>query len=324
MASGRRYFILEEPLPASEIPDLLGRVVVDKLLPLHSYAPFPSPENEEPPHNPTDIILDLLPKPIVWTDRKDFFTHTSDWKIRAGLADFLGVENIRENKKGISLESEEFKCYSLSNTTRKFNTLMKNEQYAQDVGDLLKDSGRSHAYFIVGFLTTKGAMWTEFASKSHKTELDVTVPVLESIGSPLAGIGDPKIAPGFKTSLTHGRTMKIEEERIIAVAYDIVKTSYKFGMSTKKFVKTVLINAGRAQPNSGHMAFSYDDDDDEEEEEEEEEGDFVGSGDEDNETVPNKSKSGVSLGIEIREYPTLEELSKADESSGASFYLNAS
>jgi hypothetical protein len=321
MTSRRRYFILEELLPASEIKGLLGRVVVDKLLPMHSYAPFPSPGNEEAPHNPTDIILDLLPEPMVWTDRKEFFTHTSDWKIRAGLADFLGVENIHENKTGISLESEEFKCYSLSNTSRKFNILMKNEQYAQDVRDLFMDSGRSHAYFIVGFLTAKGATWNELTSKSHKTELNVTVPVLESVGSPLAGIGDPKIAPGFKTSLTHGRTMKIEEERIIAVAYDIIKTSYKFGMSTKKFVETVIINAGRAQPSSGHMAFSNDDDDDDDDEEDE---DFVDSGDEDNEAVPNKSKSGGSLSIEIREYPTLEELSKAGESSGASFDLNAS
>jgi hypothetical protein len=317
MATGRRYFILEEPLPASEIPKLLGRIVVDKLLPMHSYAPVSSPENEEPLHNPADIIPDLLPAPIIWTNRKDFFTRTSDWKIRVGLADFLGLENSHENKKGISLESGELKCYSLSNTTRQFNRLMKNEQFAQDVRDLFKDSDRSHAYFVVGFLTTKEAMWTEFATKSHRSEFHVTVPVLEVFGSPLSGIGDPQIAPDFRTLQTNGRTMKIEEERIFAVAYDIVKTSYKFGMSTKKFVETMIINAGRARPNDGHLAFSNDSDEEEEE-------DFVGSEGEDDETVPNKLKSGGSMGIEIGEFPTTEGFGEADESPIASFNLRAS
>jgi hypothetical protein len=317
MAPGRRYFILEESLPASEIPTVIGRVVVNKLLPLHSYAPFP-PENDEPRHNAEDIIPNILPKPSIWPNRKDFLTHTSDWKIRGGLANIIDSENSHENKKGISLKSEELKCYSLSNTARYFKTLMGNELFARDVCELLKDSRRSHAYFVVGFLTTKGAHWTEFATKSRRAKFDVTVPVLETVGWPFQGIGDPQIAPGFGTSETYRRTLKIEEERIFAVAYDIVKTSYRLDLSARKFVQTSFINAGPMRASANHLAFSNNSDEEQDDDDDE--------NDSDNEAKaePRKQKSVGLMGaesVDVKEFPTAEELCENDEWSTPSFNL---
>jgi hypothetical protein len=77
---------------------------------------------------------------------------------------------------------------------------MENELFGRDVRQLLEDSRRSHPYFIVRFLTTKGAHWTDFATKSGKAELDVTVSVLKAACSPLQDTGDLKIVPGFGTS----------------------------------------------------------------------------------------------------------------------------
>jgi hypothetical protein len=324
MALGRRYFILEESLPASDIPKILGRVVVNKLLPMHhSYAPFP-PEKDEPRHNAEDIIPNILPDPSIWPNRKDFLTHTSDWKIRGGLANVLGIENSHENKKGVSLKSEELKCYALSNTARHFKILMGNELFARDVCELLKDSRRSHAYFVVGFLTTKGAHWTEFATRSRRAEFDVTAPVLEAIGSPLQGIGDPQIAPGFGTSETYRRTMKIEDERIFAMAYDIVKTSYKFEMSPRKFVQSNFIDAGPIRASAKYLAFSNDSDEEEEDDDDDDDDGVVGSGGNNTKAKPREQMSGASVGVElvdIQEFPTAEELCENEEWSTPSFNL---
>lgn len=310
MASGWRYFILPEPLPASEVPNILGRVVTDKKLPMHNYAPFSSSGTDDPRHDPADIISDILPTPVIWPNRKDFFSQTSDWSIQAGLANVLGIDTSHGDQKGIYLESEELKCYALSSTTRSFNKLMQNELYNRDVRQLLKDSGRGHAYFIVGFLTTKGALWTEFSSTSRQSGFNVTVPVLEVVGSPLPGLGDPQIAPSVGKSQTYARTMEIQDERIFAVAYDIVKMSYKL-TNAKKFVMSNIVNVGPVRGKAGHLMFSNDSDDEE----------FVDSDDESAVTEPKKPNIAGSMSVEIKERPTVEELCEPEELSIPSFKL---
>lgn len=310
MVSGRRYFILPEPLPASEAPKILGRVVVDKKLPMHNYAPFPPAGNDEPRHDPADIIPDILPTPVIWPNRKDFFSQTSDWSIKAGLANVFGIDTSHDNKSGIYLESQELKCYALSSTSRSFKTLMQNEFYDRDVRQLLKDSRHRHAYFVVGFLTTKGALWTEFSSTSRQSGFNATVPVLEVVGSPLVGLGDPQISPSVGKSQTYARTMEIQDERIFAVAYDIVKTTYKL-TNAKKFVMSNIVNVGPVRNNAGHLVFSGESDDEE----------FVDSDDESATIEPKESKAAGSMSVEIKERPTVEELCEPDESSIPSFKL---
>jgi hypothetical protein len=94
---------------------------------MHNYAPFSSARNDEPCHDPADIISDILPTPVIRPKRKDFFSQTSDWSIQAGLANVIGIDTSNGNKRSIYLESEELKCYALSSTTQSFNTLMQNE-----------------------------------------------------------------------------------------------------------------------------------------------------------------------------------------------------
>jgi hypothetical protein len=86
---------------------------------------------------------------------------------------------------------------------------------------------------------------------------------MEAVGSPLQGIGDPQIRPGFGTLGTYRRTTKIEDEHIFAVAYDIVKMSFKLEMRARKFVETSLINAGPMRASANYLAFSNDSDEEE-------------------------------------------------------------
>jgi hypothetical protein len=48
--------------------------------------------------------------------------------------------------------------------------------------------------------------------------------------------------------------MKIEEECIFAVAYDIIKTTYKLDVTARKFV-TNLLDVGPMRASAKHMAF---------------------------------------------------------------------
>jgi hypothetical protein len=300
MASGRRHFILAEPAPVSELNTILGRVVEDKLLPMRSYAPVsPSSGGHSPPHNPSDIIPDILPKPTLWTNRSDFFSHTSDWSIAGGLSGLLGIEKSNEVERGISLESSELKSYSLTNAMNTFEKLMSNEHYALDVNELLKRSRRGHAYFVVGFLTTKGAMWKEFTSQSRRSGLEVTVPVLEAVGSPLGGIGDPHITPGFGTSERIERSMKIDDEVIFALAYDVIKGSRRLDLDAKAFLKRYVVNTGPKRAKARHLAFSPDEDSDDDDE-------IVDSDEEETELEIRGGTSGGIMYVDIKEFPAEE------------------
>jgi hypothetical protein len=138
-------------------------------------------------------------------------------------------------------------------------------------------------------------------SQSGRSEFKVTVPVLEAVGSPLVGIGDPQIKPGFGTSERRERKMEMEEEVIFALAYDVIKDSRKLDLEAKSFIKRSLVNAGTKRAKARHLAFSpVGDSDDEDEivdsEEEEEETGYEASG-------------GLSQGIvyvDTREYPEEE------------------
>lgn len=313
MAPGRRYFIIAEPLPASDLSNILGRVVEDKLLPMRSYAPVSSsPGSQSPPHNPSDIIQDILPNPTLWTNRNDFFSHTSDWRIAGGLSSVLSIDHGNKIERGISLESSELKSYSLTNTMNIFEKLMSNEHYSFDVNELLKRSRRGHAYFIVGLMTTKGAMWKEFTTQSRRSGLEVTVPVLEAVGSPLVGIGDPTISPGFEKSEHLKRKIKIEDEVIFALAYDVIKESRRLDLDAKAFIKTSLVNIGPKRAKARHLAFAPDknsDDDDE----------IVDSDDEESEPGSGAGTSGGIVYVDTEEFP--EEELEDHKLSAESFKL---
>jgi hypothetical protein len=301
MSSGRRHFILAEPLPVSELNTIIGRVVEDKLLPMRSYAPVS--DELSPPHNSSDIIRDILPKPTVWTNRSDFFSSTSDWKIAGGLSDLLNIEKSNKIERGISLKSTEIKSYSIPNTVNTFRTLMANEHYALDVNELLKQSRHGHAYFVVGCMTAKGAMWKESNSHSCRSGLEVTIPVLEAVGSPLVGIGDPQIAPSLGTSERLNRSMKMDEEVIFALAYDVIKESRRLNIDAKDFLKKTIVNIGPKRAKARHLAFSPNDDSDNDAE-------IVDSDEEADELGASGGTSGGIMYVDTEEFMA-EELEDA-------------
>lgn len=262
MPRGRRYFILSDPLPKSEIPHLLGRVVEDKTHPNRSFAPVDT--------NPDDFIPGILPKPVTWESRREFYSDTSEWSLAGGLADLVSLEQGFGTEVGASLESDEVKSYMLSNTLLCFQKLMSYSPYSNDVRDLLKRSKSSHAYFVTGFLTAKDGVLSHFKANSRTSTVELTAPVLQAAGVPIP-VGNPQVAPSTSTERRQERSMTIVEEVVFAVAYDVIRTSRSLDFDARGFLKTSIINSGPKRAKPKHMAFGapeydvdeWDSDDDE-------------------------------------------------------------
>ena len=129
------------------------------------------------------------------------------------------------------MQSDKVKRYILKNPEKTFNDLME-DTVARDVQELLKDTSFGRAYFMVGFLTTTGTIWTYNQSRGHSSRFRVAVPVSQMMTIP--GLVDPQISPNFSTTRCQERHVYVVEEEIFAVAQDEVQTSYSLDRSAWK------------------------------------------------------------------------------------------
>lgn len=244
---------------------MMCRVVEDMQLPLFRYAPVEpiiladALEEQERPHNPSDLIPDILPEASVTTNRKDFLSTITDKSVKARVLEIFGLCGGLNHEQKVDLETKEIRRYALSNAGEYFNVLMRDDLYERDVRALLKTSfGR--AYLVVGFLTTSNAKWNQDGSSRSTVELRGALPVnaiVAAAGAPLPVIVDPSFSA--KNNVTHisNRSHDSPDEEIFAVAYAPVKTSV--------FSRRKKVRIGRAMTaTANHLAFGESDDDDEE------------------------------------------------------------
>lgn len=254
--SRRRFFILDEPCSASSIPKLLGRVVTDKFLPLQKSAPFPSTTL---PHNPEDIIPNILPTPSISTNRKEVLSVANEQGLGLSLGLLFGVNVARSNGDKLELESEEVKQYTLNSPDDIFDMLMENDLYATDVQKLLTTSKRSHGYLVTGFMTTTGTLWTRTKEQSRTKGVAVTLPISQLVpGLPLQL--DPGIEPSQTTTAGRETAMHISEEQIFAVSYSLVKVKRRFDKNAPRFTKKTPMVGPPKRANMHQLALGEDED----------------------------------------------------------------
>jgi hypothetical protein len=307
MKPGRRYFILEDPLPHADMP--LGRVVVDKWRPMRDFAPCDPPGKDEPSHGLYDIKPGTKPNEHVYEDWERFVSHTSDWSIEAGLASLLGIKHTRESESGITLKSKEMKTCNLTDTRRCFDDLMKNDLFRRDLTDLVNQTKKDRLYFVVGYVTTKGGVWKEFSSTKQSSKVDVTVPVLEAVGSPLPNnIGDPQVGPEVGNADRTEWSTKIEDDVIFALAYDIIKVSYGLNLTRIADARTRILNAGPRVGKADERVLAADDE-------------LVIDSDEEYEDDYASSKRPEKVTLEFCEAPTVDDLEADQDVNSVAFTL---
>jgi hypothetical protein len=129
---------------------------------------------------------------------------------------------------------------------------MKDPLYSRDVRQLLRDHKSSKAYFVVGFMTTEGAVWKRGSKQEHTTGVTVKAPVSLATGMPSQL--DPGIAPSYTQSNAQEHAFAAPQTEIFAVAYNVVKLNRSFDKTAPNYVRSepALGPAKRANPH--HLA----------------------------------------------------------------------
>lgn len=161
----------------------------------------------------------------------------------------------------------------MKQTKQYFEELMKDPLYSRDVRQLLRDSKWGKAYFVVGFMTTEGAVWKRGAMQEHPAGFTVKAPVSLATGMPSQL--DPGISPSYAIQNSQEHSFDVAQVEVFAIAYDVVKLSHGFDRTAPRYVKSepVLGPAKRAKPH--HLAMGPDSDEEIEEEEGEVEGEEI-------------------------------------------------
>ncbi|KAH6684469.1 hypothetical protein B0J14DRAFT_13228 [Halenospora varia] len=257
------FFLLDQPISATEIKSFLCRVVVSTSSPLTQFAPFSLPGT--PSHNTDDIIPSILPEPSLSTSIKAFRKAARERGVSVKLANLVGFHVTRNEEQSRTLESESVKRYILPNPEHYFEELMKNENYSRDVRALLEKVRPRHAYLVTGFLTTTKSAWKIDGSQNSTTALNVTVPVSTILPVAVAGAVDIDGGLGGSGSSQQSDERAVAEEEIFAVSYSVARLSYKPSAS-----KTLLTSNPTIGPPKRAKAYHLALGNNEEEEEEEE------------------------------------------------------
>jgi hypothetical protein len=238
---------------------MMGRVVADKLLPLQKFAPFEPLLPTVPRHNPQDIIPDILPAPSLHTNRKEILSRIKDQGVEIMLTSFFGINFARTSDERVELETQEVKQYALNNPDEYFDVLMENDLYAADALKLVSSTKRGHAYFVTGFLTASGAVWTRKQGQTSTDAFSIALPLAEIAGAPLPGLADPTIKPSLKWGNEQQRQMHVADEEIFAVAYSLVKIKYRFDKTASHFTRKLVTVGPSKRANAKHLALGNDD-----------------------------------------------------------------
>jgi hypothetical protein len=260
MASQRRFFILAESIPASEVPSMMCRVVTDKLLPQQKFAPFPpvGAVDESQYRSTNTIIPDITPPPQTSLNSRDFVQLVKENELKLSLATFFGIDFGRGVEESLTLESAVVKRYSLPNPDIYFDKLMQDSNYAGDVRAML-ESSHGRAYLVTGFLTATGTVWKRTSGGTKTTGFTAAVPVSAIAGLPVPGL-DPAISPSVSASRVLEREKYVIEEEIFAVAYSEVRYSRSLDRTAPHFTKKLPVVGPPKRAKARHLALGEDSD----------------------------------------------------------------
>lgn len=265
----KRFFILDRPCSAENVPTMIGRVVADMYEPLNEFAPWQQETRK--------MLEKLLPEPQISTNCQECLEFSRTPGAYAKLSKLFRVDVERQKKDSAKLKSEMIKQYTLENPARHFLSLMENPIYAADVRKLLKEKHSSRAYLVTGFLTTTNTVWEKGQILNDTHSVGVTVPIAEALGVPVPVL-DVGVGVSFGDKKTTLSAKSVADEEIFAIAYSMVHL--KRAIMARDFPRTAVVGGiVWAKPkhralsggnNWGNMDLEDDDEDDSEASDEEE------------------------------------------------------
>lgn len=161
-------FVLDNTAPSTEINHMMCLAVENKYRPFDRYAPSKRVTAESSPHNPADIVLDILPKPITRTVKRDELKVYKKTRFGTALGSILGFNESKAQNETVDVQSKEMNEYSLQNSDDYFFELMENELYQAEVNRFLKSMKKGRGYLITGFLAASMALVARISGSSSE------------------------------------------------------------------------------------------------------------------------------------------------------------
>lgn len=301
-ASRRRYFLLDELVPADRAADMMGRIVQDIFLPLYRYAPATPVDSTQSARGPRDILPNILPKPSVATSRRAVLESLPAKQLHIALTELFGLDITREHTDAVEIEGKAVKQYSLSQSRAVFEYLMRDSTYAAEAQRLLRDTPRNRAFFVTGFMTTSSTTLKRTSGRKVEYGFNISIPVSSASGGP--ALFDPRLAPSVSSETSVSQQAVLPDECIFAMSYDIIALTRRFDIQAPRFIQHSIKHQGLKRAKPQHLAMGRDDGSDEEIEDDEEVIEDAPA------SIANRGKTDDYLDNTVEHLEELEDLSQ--------------
>ena len=229
-----RYLLIDHTLPKKHIPNMLGRVVVDKTDPLRKFAP--DADGQEAEFHPKDIVPDISDDPVIYDDLSRIIETAQNNQAEVRLSQLLRVYARQQTKRGLKIKAPVVVRYQMTNIGRKLIRLMADPRYKSLVEKLLRETpGKVNESLplVTGMLTCRNLEVELDDSKDGGTEIQGRLPVGKASGTTDAV--DPEVEIVHSKSKGNNVQEKIKDEVIFALAYDEAKLQRYF-TKKKRFI----------------------------------------------------------------------------------------
>lgn len=213
-----RFVVLDNPIPAGDVSDILGRFVVDYSSPKDQSAPEKLPEFTK------EYIYDCGDDTSVST----LLQSSANEVLRGKLDQIFCFASSRDTTRRRELSSERVKTFRVRDHDKLFDRMGSFPEIKKEVEALFYRSSERvrRIYMIVGVKTVQDAAIKTERGGSYSNEATATIP----IGAAVAASGipaDPKSKVGAEWKQTSassaGYEAKHQGEQVFAIEYRIVE-----------------------------------------------------------------------------------------------------
>lgn len=217
-----RFLVLTEPIPVSELDNLLGRFVVDCFSPLDISAP----------KSVKSVGEQYGLEPILSEDVALLIKSTKERSGGARLRAILELAASRGWNSELRMESSSIRTYRLRSHDRVFEDIINDEIRLKEVkgifdytkGRLLRT--RRQLYMITGVKVISNSSWSLERSVNNSKDVTVTIPVSQAANAVTPGLNvlnvvdpDPEVNGSYKNQSSTTRSSKTLQDQIFAVEY---------------------------------------------------------------------------------------------------------
>lgn len=213
-----RFVVLDYPVPAEDVSDVLGRFVVDYSSPLDRSAPAKLPGFTK------EYIYDCGSD----TNVSILLQSSSNEVLRGKLDQIFSLVSSRDTTRRRELSSECIKTYRVRDHDKLFDRIGSLPEIKKEVEALFYRSGQrvSQIYMVVGVKTVQDATSKTEKGGSSSNETTATLPFGAAVTA--AGVpADPRSTVGAEWQQSSASSAvydaKHQGEQIFAVEYRVVK-----------------------------------------------------------------------------------------------------